>query len=120
MLALLASRYIRKVADMMERRRLDILYAQKTKWKGSKAKNMGGGCKLFYNCIDRTRNGVGIILAEEYVTNVLNVVWVSDRIMRIKLEVRGVRFNLVSAYTPQVRCEEDEKNILWNELDDIM
>ena len=33
----------------MERRNVDILCLQETKWKGSKARNIGGGCKLFYN-----------------------------------------------------------------------
>ena len=32
----------RELADMMERRNVDILYLQETKWKGSKARNIGG------------------------------------------------------------------------------
>ena len=39
----------RELADLMERKNVDILYLQKTKWKGSKAKNIEGGCKLFYH-----------------------------------------------------------------------
>ena len=38
----------RELADLMERRNLDILCLQETKWKGSKARNIGGGCKLFH------------------------------------------------------------------------
>ena len=30
---------------MIERRNVDILCLQETKWKGSKARNIGGGCK---------------------------------------------------------------------------
>ena len=37
----------RELADMMERRNVDILCLQETKWKGSKTRNNGGGCKLF-------------------------------------------------------------------------
>ncbi|KAF7709294.1 hypothetical protein C0J45_2564 [Silurus meridionalis] len=37
-----------------------------TKWKGSKARNIGGGFKLFYHGVDGKRNGVGVILKEEY------------------------------------------------------
>ena len=33
----------RELADMMERRNVDILCLQETKWKGSKARNIGGG-----------------------------------------------------------------------------
>ena len=35
----------RELADMMERKNVDILYLQETKWKGSKARNIGGGKK---------------------------------------------------------------------------
>ena len=33
----------RELADMMEPRNVDILCLQETKWKGSKARNIGGG-----------------------------------------------------------------------------
>ena len=42
----------RELVDLMERRKVDILCLQETKWKGSKARNIGGGCKLFYNGTD--------------------------------------------------------------------
>ena len=42
----------RELADMMERRNVDILCLQETKWKGSKARNIGSGCKIFYNGAD--------------------------------------------------------------------
>ena len=42
----------RELADMMEQRNVDILCLQETKWKGSKARNIGGECKLFYNRAD--------------------------------------------------------------------
>ena len=37
----------RQLGDMMERKNVDILCLQETKWKGSKARNIGGGCKIF-------------------------------------------------------------------------
>ena len=42
----------RELADMMEQRNVDILCLQETKRKGSKARNIGGGCKIFYNEAD--------------------------------------------------------------------
>ena len=36
----------RKVADLMERRELDILCVQETRWKGVKARCIGGGYKM--------------------------------------------------------------------------
>lgn len=37
---------------------------QETRWKGSKAKSIGGGFKLVYHDVDRKRIGVGVILKE--------------------------------------------------------
>ena len=49
----------REIADMMERRKIQILCVQETKWKGNKAREIGADYKLFYGgCTDRGRNGV--------------------------------------------------------------
>ena len=36
----------RELADLMKQRNVDILRLQETKWKGNKARNIEGGCKL--------------------------------------------------------------------------
>ena len=68
----------RELADMMERRKVDILCVQECKWMGCKARSIGGGFKLFYHGVDGRRNGVGVILKENYVKRVLEVRRVSD------------------------------------------
>ncbi|KAK3521102.1 hypothetical protein QTP86_001894 [Hemibagrus guttatus] len=110
----------RELADMMERRKVDILCVQETRWKGSKARSIGAGFKLFYYGVDRKRNGVGVVLKEEFVRNVLEVKRVSDRVMSLKLEIEGVMLNVVSGYAPQVGCELEEKERFWSELDEVM
>ncbi|KAK3533658.1 hypothetical protein QTP70_024032 [Hemibagrus guttatus] len=85
----------------MERRKVDILCVQETRWKGSKARSIGAGFKLFYYGVDSKRNGVGVVLKEEFVRNVLEVKRVSDRVMSLKLEIEGVMLNVVSGYAPQ-------------------
>ncbi|KAK3572244.1 hypothetical protein QTP86_029403 [Hemibagrus guttatus] len=110
----------RELADMMERRKVDILCVQETKWKGSKARSIGAGFKLFYYGVDSKRNGVGVVLKEEFVRNVLEVKRVSDRMMSLKLEIEGVMLNVVSGYAPQVGCELEEKERFWSELDEVM
>ena len=57
----------RELADMMERRNVDILCLQKTKRKESKARNIEGECKFFYNGADGRKNGTGTVLREELV-----------------------------------------------------
>ncbi|KAK3528113.1 hypothetical protein QTP86_023836 [Hemibagrus guttatus] len=110
----------RELADMMERRKVDILFVQETRWKGSKARSIGAGFKLFYYGVDSKRNGVGVVLKEEFVRNVLEVKRVSDRVMSLKLEIEGVMLNVVSGYAPQVGCELEEKERFWSELDEVM
>ena len=60
----------RELVDMMQRRKMDILCMQETKWKGSKARGIGDGFKLLYHSIDGRRNGVGIIL-KDYAKSVM-------------------------------------------------
>ncbi|KAK3563354.1 hypothetical protein QTP86_021834 [Hemibagrus guttatus] len=110
----------RELADMMERKKVDILCVQETRWKGSKALGIGAGFKLFYYGVDSKRNGVGVVLKEEFVRNVLEVKRVSDRVMSLKLEIEGVMLNVVSGYAPQVGCELEEKERFWSELDEVM
>ncbi|KAK3567194.1 hypothetical protein QTP86_012678 [Hemibagrus guttatus] len=93
---------------------------EETRWKGSKARSIGAGFKLFYYGVDSKRNGVGVVLKEEFVRNVLEVKRVSDRVMSLKLEIEGVMLNVVSGYAPQVGCELEEKERFWSELDEVM
>ncbi|KAK3516413.1 hypothetical protein QTP70_010742 [Hemibagrus guttatus] len=110
----------RELADMMERRKVDVLCVQETRWKGSKAHSIGAGFKLFYYGVDSKRNGVGVVLKEEFVRNVLEVKRVSNRMMTLKLEIEGVMLNVFSGYAPQVGCELEEKERFWSELDEVM
>ena len=110
----------RELADMMERRNVDILCLQETKWKGSKARNIGGGCKIFYNGADGRKNGIGIVLREELAESILEVKRVLDRLMAMKLELNGSILNIVSAYVPQVNNSMEEKNDYWEDLDGLI
>ena len=110
----------RELEDMMERRNVDILCLEETKWKGSKARNIGGGCKIFYNGADGRKNGIGIVLRKELAESVLEVNRVSDRLMAMKLEVNGSILNIVSAYAPQVNNNMEEKNDFWEDLDGLI
>ena len=42
----------RELAGLMERRKVGVFCMQETLWKGNKAKELGGDCKLFYNRTD--------------------------------------------------------------------
>lgn len=51
----------RELPEMLERRKVDRVCMQETRWKGS-----GARCKkLFYHGVDGRRNGVGVVLKED-------------------------------------------------------
>ena len=100
----------RELVDLMERRNGDMLCPQETKWKGSIARNIGDGCKLFYNGADGRKNGIGIVVREDLAESVLEVKRVSYRLMAMKLEVKGSIIDTVSTYAPQVNNSMEEKN----------
>ena len=50
---------------MMERRRLEVLCVQETKWRGDRARMMVGGRKLLHAGGDGRSSGVGIVISEE-------------------------------------------------------
>ena len=38
--------------------------------------------------------------------------------MSLKIEIEGVMFNVVNSYAPQVRCELEEKEEFWSDVDE--
>ena len=91
---------------------------QETKWKGSKARQLGNGVKVFYIGEDGRRNGEGIILNDEIKKGVLSVKRRSDRIIWVKVALIGEIINSMRAYAPQIGYVENEKIMFWEEMDE--
>ena len=100
----------RELTDMMKQRNVDVMYPKETKWKGSKPRNIRGGCKLFYNEANGKKNWRGLVVRKDLVESTLEVKRVSDRLISMTLEVKGSILNIVSAHTPQVGNSMEEKN----------
>ena len=83
-------------------------------------RNIGGCCKLFYNGANGRKNGIGIVVREELVESFLEVKRLSNRLMAMKLEVKGSILNIVSVYAPQVSNSMEEKNDFWQDLDELI
>ena len=45
---------------------------------------------------------------------------VSDRLMSMQLVIRKGRLSVISAYAPQVGCTHQEKDLFWEELDEML
>ncbi|ROT72882.1 hypothetical protein C7M84_008717 [Penaeus vannamei] len=106
-----------ELTDMMERRRLDVLCLQGTKWEEEKDRNMGERFKLFHHVVDE-KSGVGVMLKEEYSKCVMEVRKVS-KALSVKLKIEGLVINIISACTPRVGCKIAEKKF-WNSLGELL
>jgi exonuclease III len=71
--------------------------------KGQKAKEVEDtGFKLWYTCTTANKNGVDIVLDKSLKDGVVDIKRQGDRIILVKLLVRDLVFNVISAYTPQI------------------
>ena len=109
----------RELADMIEQRKVDVLCLQETKWKGSKARNIGGGCKLFYNGADGRRNGIEIVVRKKLIESIVEVKKVSDRLMAMKLEVKGLKLNIKRVCSTDWQQHGGKKDF-WQNLDELI
>ncbi|XP_009618649.1 uncharacterized protein [Nicotiana tomentosiformis] len=66
------------------------------------------------------KNGVGILVDWDLRESVVEVRWVSDRLMTIKLVVWECTLNVVNAYAPQMGLDEEVKRRFWEGLDEIV
>ncbi|VDP13261.1 unnamed protein product [Heligmosomoides polygyrus] len=109
-----------EVADLMKRRRVEVVCLQETRWKGAKANEIGEGVKLFYNGEDTKRNGVRIAVAESLKDSVAAVQRISDRIMSLRLDTKEGYWTVMSVYTPQTGCTEHYKDEFYLALEEAI
>ena len=79
-----------EVVGMVERRRLEVLCIQETKWRGNRARMMLGGRKLLHAGGDGRSSGVGIVISEEIGKEVVIVERWKERISMGYDEKTGV------------------------------
>ena len=79
-------------------------------------RRFGDGFTLFYPGIHNKRNGVGVVLDKELKENVIEVTRVFDRVMSLTVFIEKEVCRIVSAYAPQVGCDEEEKEAFWEEM----
>jgi hypothetical protein len=112
---------LREIVDTMIRRRVNILCVQEIKWNGQKAKKVEyTGFKIWYTGTTRNKNGVGIVLDKNLKDGVVDIKRQKDRIILVKLLVRDLVFNVISAYAPQIVLNESIKRQFWEQLDALI
>src|SRR6184192_3376360 len=96
-----------ELADMAGRRRLDFCCFQETKWTGGGVKLLGekGKSYKFFWMGGVGKDGlpgVGVLVAEKWVENVVEVKRLSERLMLIRVSIGTNILNVISGYAPQV------------------
>ncbi|XP_047028785.1 craniofacial development protein 2-like [Helicoverpa zea] len=110
----------RELADVLKRRRINVACLQETKWKGTKAREIGEGYKFYYCGSDGKRNGVGIVLDKNLKESVIDVKRVNDRIIVVKIMYESLIINVISVYAPQIGCDDRVKEQFWTDFDAVM
>ncbi|XP_021856284.2 uncharacterized protein [Spinacia oleracea] len=106
-----------EVVEVMRRRRINILCLQETKWVGNKERYIAQwGYKLWYSGKTRGRNGVGILIDQEYIDDVVDVSRKSDRIMSIKLVIGDEVVTIEDLKEVVQRVPRSEKLIIGGDL----
>lgn len=72
-----------ELGEALRRRRINICCIQETKWKGSKARQIGNEYKFIYHGTG-PKNGVGIVVDKNFQERMVDVNRISDRLMSIK------------------------------------
>jgi hypothetical protein len=75
-----------EVAEMLRRRKIDFCCLQETIWKGDHIRTEGGYKLSWKGCKEGTA-GVGMMVAEKWVKNVVEVKRVNERIMMVRMRV---------------------------------
>src|SRR6267154_6784705 len=105
-----------ELADMAGRRGLDFCCFQETRWKGEANKWLGEDgrrYKFFWKGCGEGLAGVGVLVAEKWVENVIGVKPLSERIILIRVSIGVNILNVISGYAPQVGREIVEKEKFW-------
>ncbi len=111
----------REVVEMLGRRKIDICCTQEVKFKGQGCKNYGTEnekYKLWWSGETTAAAGVGILVKEDLVEDVIEVERKSSRIMKIKMVLGRKILHVFSVYAPQCGRPEEEKIAFWEMLED--
>ena len=111
----------REVVDMLARRRVDVCCVQEDRYKGGGATTIGSGEKKFkfwYSGCMEGGGGVGVLVRHELAGGVVEVKSFNHRVMKVKIVIGKVIYQVFSVYAPEVGRSEEEKSEFWEKLED--
>ena len=106
-----------EIIQMLKRRKADVCSIQEVRYKGAGSTTLStGDCKykLWYSGNEDGTGGVGILLVNDLVENVIEVERYSDLIMKVKIVLGKHVYHVFSVYAPQVGRPTVRKKSFWN------
>ena len=104
-----------ELANELSKYRIHAACVQETNWKGQKTKGIKE-YKLWYVGLGDRRSGVGILVSNDILKQLVEVRRCNDRIMLVRIVVGEEIISIVSAYGPQIRLDEQVKRQFWDNL----
>ena len=72
-----------KISETLKRRRVDICFLQKVRWRGQGTKMIRNGFKFLWSGDCKAENGVGVTVANWLIGKVVGVERFNDRVNKV-------------------------------------
>ena len=105
--------------DMLSRRKVEICCVQEVRYRGAGTVSIGSNqdkYKLWWSGNNNRQSGVGLMIQEAMVENVIEIERTNDRIMKAKLVLGKEIVHIFSVYAPQSGRPHEEKIEFWEKL----
>ncbi|ESN90771.1 hypothetical protein HELRODRAFT_182599 [Helobdella robusta] len=109
-----------EVVEELQRRMVDVAALQEVRWKGEGTRFVGakgGRYKLWWKGDDGT-GGVGVMVREELLEQVLEVRRRSNGVIVVVMVFGKVIVRVISGYAPQQSRKEEEKDRFYDDVSD--
>ena len=105
-----------EIVFMMKERNLDILGVCETRTKNEGQKKIHEDFRYIYKGNREGRHGVGFILSPVFAERVSQIIYKSERIISISIEINNIGISLIMVYAPQQGRSVEEKEEFYENL----
>lgn len=106
----------------MEKAKIAICALSETKKKGKGMCQYGKYILIYSGCSvhERAKEGGGVVLTREHMENLIDLKYVSARILLVKLEMHDLPLNLISIYAPEANKPLHERQKFYDDLQETI
>lgn len=106
----------------MKKHKMDICGLSETKRKGKETSKFEDYTLIYSEKAkqERAHSGVAILHHKKYTRNVEDIEYISDRIVKVSLELNQIKLHLISTYVPDISKPIEESENFHQELQNII